>query len=237
VAGVLTEVDDAVRAWIAELAGVVAVDAGPPRSADHDGAPVALYALGVEPQVELRNDLHHPAPATVWLRYLLCGGSPHTPEVLGVLDAVLARLFDPGSGDRGGLDLELEPSVEPLGTWSALGVPPRPAIVLRVRCRFERASRDVAPVLAPLRVEGGPVHSLRGRLVGPGEIPIVGAEVGLPATGARSRTDGSGAFTLPSVPPGPLSLTVRAKGREFLVAVEAPEQPLVIHCDPTEAPV
>jgi len=102
-------------------------------------------------------------------------------------------------------------------------VAPRPAFRLRVPLARER-SQDVAGVKVPLLTQAMPA-ALQGRVVGPGDIPIPGALVELPAMGLSARTDIKGCFRFASVPAGtPLGrLEVRAKGA--VLAVRAEELP------------
>ena len=81
---------------------------------------------------------------------------------------------------------------------------------------------------------GSTIRSLTGRLVGPGDVPLVGAEVTLVATGAADRTSSGGTFTFPTVPagPGPVRLSIRTKGRMFTADIDTDGgEPIVVRCD------
>ena len=81
------------------------------------------------------------------------------------------------------------------------------------------------------------LQSLEGVVLGPQELPVVGARVELPALRLSTRTDSKGGFRFSAVPAQPASklLRVTAKGRELSVQTEADagRQPMVIHFDPT----
>lgn len=235
----LTDADRAVRDWLRSLLGEDTVRFGtpsaPPSGEEADDEPtMSVHALDLVHESSGSIDVHRPAPATVWVRYLLCATRPGSVRAFEHLDVVLSAVLDPRSSEGREVPVHLDSDVAALPLWSALGVPPRPGVVLRARTSISRAAKQAPPVTAPLRVEGGPVRSLSGRLVGPGEVPLAGAEVTVPSTGARSRTGTDGDFTLASVPTGPLALAIRVKGRSFDVAVEPSDEPVLVHCDLTE---
>jgi hypothetical protein len=74
----------------------------------------------------------------------------------------------------------------------------------------------------PLIIQAVPSEALRGRVVGPGDIPITDAVVDLPSMGLSVRTDTKGRFRFASVPVDtPLGrLEVRAKGEVLAVRTE-----------------
>jgi hypothetical protein len=130
-------------------------------------------------------------------------------------------------------DWSVERVPPPLEVWRALGVPPRPSFVLRVQARHEWEHGPPAKRVRERVVEGGPVRSLAGVVVGPGATPLGGVMVDLPSLGQSVETDGTGRFMFPFVPGGeyrPRKLVVRAKGetRDFEVPGDAGGEPLVI---------
>jgi Carboxypeptidase regulatory-like domain len=175
-------------------------------------------------------------PVVVRMRYLVCADSPEPADAVALLDKVLAAVLDHpvlDGGDR--LEVDLTPlSAE---TWMALGAHPRAAFCVRLDAAHEFAPGEVAYVRQPLQLAGSTLRALRGRVVGPDDIPLAGAVVTLAATGAHDRTSPDGTFLFPTVPTGsgPIRLAVRAKGRVFTAEVEPDgDEPLVVHCDPLE---
>jgi hypothetical protein len=136
----------------------------------------------------------------------------------------------------GSAEYEAEFKPVPAALWAALGVVPRPSFVLRVPCRRERPEPVVKRVHLPVVVKAMPMAGLQGVVLGPGDVPLVGATVELPALNLSTQADAKGRFRFAAVP-GPSStnrLRVRARGRELSVVVEdaVPEaEPLVIRFD------
>jgi hypothetical protein len=134
--------------------------------------------------------------------------------------------------------VELTAVLEPpsADTWSALGVLPQPCFVLQVPLRRERPQPDPRWVRHPLVARAVPITSLRGVLLGPGDVPLAGASVELAHLQRTVRADRKGRFhfeTLPADSAG-RSLTVKVKGREFRVDLEGPiadGEPVVIRLD------
>ena len=208
----IDEVDQHLKDWVGRVLGDVPVSLAVPDRDNVDRC-VGLYLL----------ELGQPPPARtaqrpalrVSLCYLVTTGA-ESPErahhLLGEL--VFAALTEP--------DFEVDLSPVPVALWAALGVPPRPAFRLRVPLARERSQQDVPGVKVPLLAQAMPAAVLVGRVVGPGDIPIPGALVELPAMGLSARTDLKGCFRFASVPAGtPLGrLEVRAKGAVLAVSAE-----------------
>jgi hypothetical protein len=224
---VIDEVDERLRAWAAGVAGQVEVSTTPP-AAGRQGTGVSLYLLGLQTRPPLRGTEGVP-PLQVGLRYLVSTWSDdpaRAHRLLGQL--VLAAMAD----------AELEVDLEPLPpvAWSAFGLPPQPAFTVVTVLRQER------PVPAPrlvrqLRVESSGLVSLAGTVVGPGDLPLAGAQVELPALNLAAETDWRGAFAFAAVPGQPpvKHLVVRARGRELAVDADlAAAGPLTIRFTPLE---
>ena len=75
-------------------------------------------------------------------------------------------------------------------------------------------------------------------VVGPGDVPVMGARVECPALNRVTRTDGKGRFRLAAVPAAPPpQFLVTAKGRQRWVSPDLHAlggQPLVIRFDGLE---
>jgi len=123
--------------------------------------------------------------------------------------------------------------------WTALGVPPRPAFVLRVPMRRELAVRRGPLVRRPIEIEIAPAGPLTGFCLGPEEIPLTGALVEVPALNVSTRSDQDGRFAFSSVPRDATHLLVRATAKGQTITVDAGAraagaEPLVIQFDMTE---
>ena len=139
-------------------------------------------------------------------------------------DLVVAALQNP--------EFEVEHEPLPLLVWTALGIAPRPAFVLRVPFKHERPEKLAPPVRHAVVIKPVPLGSLEGQVLGPENIPLMNARVELPAFELFTTTDSKGRFHFSSVPstPGMRLLHVRAKGQEFSINVDpAGTEPLVIH--------
>jgi len=202
--------------WLAAVLGAgVPVRAGSPggESGGVDVWPLELLGDGGTPAGALR----------LRCRHLVVPAGP-VPGAVAVLDRILGAL---AAQER------YRPVFEPIPAplWSAAGVVPRPALVLDVPVRVER------PVAVPSRVRGelvmevGPVRAIRGRVVGPGAVPLPGITV---ATGTgHARTDARGEFTLPGQP-GDRAVPLHLSGRGLHLRAEIgprTAEPVVIHCD------
>lgn len=235
----LVDCDRLVHGWLTDLVGETAVRSGVPSAdpaaePDNGARPLTIHPLAVVPEPQISVDVHRPRATAVSMRYLICATHPGATSALEHLDAVLTWLLDPLARDDDAPLIQLDTGVASLDLWSTLGLPPRPGLVVSARATFSRAARDAPPVTTPLRVVGAAVTSLTGRLVGPGELPLAGAEVSAATTGARARTGTDGSFVLSGVPAGPLTLTIRVKGRTFEALADPTDEPLLVHCDPTE---
>jgi hypothetical protein len=219
----IDDVDQRLKAWVADVVGELPVSlAAPERATVEQGVSLYLLELGAAPPARSVRRV----PLQFSVCYLVTVGA-ETPErahqLLGEL--VFAALEVP--------DLEVELSPVPLELWTALGVAPRPAFRVRVPVRRERAEPNVRRVRFPLIAQMVPNEALLGCVVGPGDVPIPGALVEVPALKLSTRTDARGYFRFPLVPSLQSlgRLEVRAKGEVLHVGAEtlAPQEgPLVI---------
>jgi hypothetical protein len=209
----IDEIDQRLKAWVGEVSGEVPVSLKvPERSTREPG--VSLYLLelcSAPPARSVRR-----APLQFSVSYLITV-TAETPErahqTLGEL--VFSALETP--------DFEVDLGAIPLELWTALGMPPQPAFRVRLQVRRERAEPNVRRVSFPLVSHMIPNEALLGRVVGPGDVPIPGALVDLPALKLSTRTDARGCFRFPLVPPLESigRLEVRAKGEVLHVGAEA----------------
>lgn len=185
----IEQVDAQVRAWLAGIAEGVEIWLDPPR-ANEQRKGIGLYLVGLGELPPPRGPT--PAPLQVQLRYLVTAWAPSIEaehKLLGdVVFAALAR--SDWQVAFGPLDREM---------WHGFGVPPRAAFVLLVPLRIERTierARRVREIRTDF-VRSGPFEGL---VLGPGEIPVVGARVDFPGLGLSAATAGDGRFSFPRVP-------------------------------------
>jgi len=209
----IEEVDQRLKAWVGEVSGELPVSfAVPDRSPREPG--VSLYLLELCAAPPARSVRRVPLQFSVC--YLITV-TAQTPELAHhtLSELVFSALETP--------DFEVDLGTIPLELWTALGVPPQPAFRLRLPVRRERAEPSVRRVSFPLVTHLTPNEALLGRVVGPGDVPIPGALVDLPALKLSTRTDARGCFRFPLVPPRESlgRLEVRAKGEVLHVGAEA----------------
>lgn len=223
----IEDVDQHLKDWARTVVKDVAVSLTIPFGAEAEEG-VGLYLLDLA---------HAPPPRTakrpplrISLRYLVTTWAKDPERAHSLLGQLVFAAMDSTE-----FEVDLDPV--PVAVWRAFGVPPRPSFVLRVPLQRERPEPAVTLVRAPLVVEASPVQSLQGVVLGPQELPVVGARVELPALRLSTRTDSKGGFRFSAVPAQPARqlLRVTAKGRELSVQTEANggQEPMVIHFDPT----
>ncbi|MFL5345371.1 MAG: carboxypeptidase-like regulatory domain-containing protein [Hyalangium sp.] len=219
----IEEVDQRLKAWVGEVAGDAPVSFTVP-DRNNVGQGVSLYLLELGTAPPARSVRRVPLQFSVC--YLITVGA-ETPErahqLLGEL--VFSALETP--------EFEVDLGPVPLQLWTALAIPPQPAFRVRLPVRRERPEPQIRRVHFPLVTQTVPNEVLLGRVVGPGEVPIPGALVELPALKLTTRTDARGCFRFPLVPSRAAlgRLEVRAKGEVLRVGAEAlsaEEGPLVI---------
>lgn len=223
----IEEVDQRLKDWAGTVIKDTPVSLAAPSASD-TGRGVGLYLMDLA---------HAPPPRTVKrpplrisLRYLVTTWAEQPEEAHGLLGQLVFAAMDSA-------EFEVDLDLVPVSVWRAFGVAPRPSFVLRVPLQRERPEPEVKLVRGPLEVETSPVQSLQGVVLGPQEVPLVGARVELPALRLSTRTDSKGRFHFSTVPAGPSAklLRITAKGRELSVKTEgdAGREPMVIQFDPT----
>jgi hypothetical protein len=225
-------VDNRLRQWAASVLDGRGLEAEVLLTAPGEAGPtprVAIFLLDLLPATPAAAGRRPPLQIT--LRYLVAVAAARVEDAHGALGAlVFAAMEQP--------DMEVELAPLSAEIWSALGASPRPSFLLRVPARVERAEPHVGRVTRQAEVHFASTAELRGRLIGPGEIPLAAAEVEIPTLRLVTRTDLRGYFRFPAVPAEPArrQITVRSKGVEKVVTVEreaADGEPVVIHFDVT----
>jgi hypothetical protein len=226
----IEELDQRLKEWAEAIVPDVGVRFTPPN--DSDAAPaIYLYLLDLVPETPAASAGRTP-PLQVGLRYLTTVRAESPQEAHRMLGHLVSAAME--SPD---FKVELDPPAAAF--WSALGIVPRPAFMLRVPLRLPRPEPKVGRVRKPAEVHHSPLTSLVGVLLGPGELPVCDARVELGSPRLTTHTDSRGFFRFAAVPaePSEKRLQIRAKGYEQTVTVEhvaGDRKPLVIHFEAME---
>lgn len=227
----IQQVDREVQAWVQGVLPDTDVVLGPPHQFDGKQG-VSLYLLALaDPLPAWAN--HQPGTKRIALRYVITTWAKTEEEA----HALLGKLVFAALEKR---EYELTLAELPTTLWTAFGMVPRPALTLWVPCSMEQPAQTIKLVHGPLVVQGAPVRSLHGVVLGPGDMPIMGAGVELPALQLRGQTDARGRFAFATVPSGlqDLQVVVKAKGRRQHVTVAqstSDKEPLTIRFDSFDA--
>jgi hypothetical protein len=209
--GALQAATAALASWLATVTGA-SVRVGTPT----DGS-VALWPYDLRAARQTTGTgARHPYRFTV--RYVVAADLP-------ALDRVLAEAVRTGEPT---ISLDgLDPAV-----WSALGVPPRPVLLVEVPATIVHAVPDVPLVRAPLTLRHADLQPLDGAVLGPDDQPLAEVRVGVSGTAIVTYTDSAGRFRLAGVPgPGHVCLRIEGRGRAFTADVDLPStEPVVIRC-------
>lgn len=219
----IDQADRELQAWIRGIVPEVTVILGAPHQLEGQQG-INLYLLALANP--LPSWVNRQAGKRIALRYLVTAWAAEEERA----HALLGKLVFAAMEKR-----EYEVNLEelPVTLWVALGIAPRPALTLWVPCTLEQQERAVKLVRGPLVVHGAPVRSLHGIVLGPGDIPVAGADIELPALQLRGRTDTRGKFFFATVPGESqhFQVVVKARGFQQSVVVEqstAEQDPLTI---------
>lgn len=172
-------------------------------------------------------------PLKLTLRYLLSAQASDPKDAHRLLAALAFAAMEQTGWT-------VEPGSLGAEAWVALGVPLQPSLQLNIPLLRERPAPHVGRVRELMVLRTASLRAITGTVLGPGDLPIMGARVDLPSLGRYARTDHLGWFRLSGVPtnPTPASLVVRAKGIETTVDLSAlaasGDQPVVIHLNQLE---
>ena len=148
----------------------------------------------------------------IGLNYLVTtwAGDPETAHrLLG--DLVFAALENS--------EFEVELGKLPAETWAGYRLVPRPYFVLKIPVRKPRQGPVAKYVTQPLSVKDAAVTKLYGQVLGPGDVPLSGAQVTIPALGQVHYTDPRGRFILPLVPGSSNFRTIQVKFKNQVLEV------------------
>jgi hypothetical protein len=234
-------VDDGLVKWAQKTLGnsqgpgSIEISLGSPEKTC-SGQGVNLYLLALAENPPLQGARR--APLQFWLRYLVTTWA-QTPEkahaILGEL--LMAALDTP--------EFEIEIDSIPPAIWAGFGVPPRPAFIIRVPVRRDRAQHLAPLVREPLNVKWVKSIQLTGLVYGPEDSPLAGARIALmPDAGDRPPaleyarlcptmlTNEQGMFSFHSVPvQSRYSVFIHIKDQELFISFDRPAQestPLVL---------
>ena len=224
----IDQVDRELKQWVKGIVAEVDVVVGLPRQLEGKRG-VSLYLLALaEPPAAWK---HRQATTRVALRYLVTAWATDDEDAHSLLGKLIGAALEKR-------EYELDLTEPPAAIWAAFGIAPRPAFTLYLPLPLERLELSAKLVRGPLVVRGSPVLSLHGVVLGPGDIPISGASVELPALQLSTHTDPRGRFSFATVPgePGSIQLLVKAKGRAQRITVEqnTSDEPLTIRFDTFE---
>jgi hypothetical protein len=199
--------------WVRSVVGDVVVSLDPPGTGE-PGSGVSLYLLEMLDHLGGRVDTADP-PVRLDLRYLVTTWAEEPSEAHRLLGALLT------AARMDGADFEAVLERLPAEAWTALGTRPQPSFLLRVPVSQPRPARPTKLVLGPLEVQTSGMAPLTGLILGPGDVPMVGAQVRVAGQNLQVLTDSRGAFQFPAVGthPPPDALVIQVKGRERVVAV------------------
>lgn len=241
----IEEVDQRLRQWVLSTLSDLPMDSTPEvdfeppgaellqtatanDTAPNDTAPNAKIHLYL---MEMRRVAPVPGrkrpPRRLLLRYLVtASASSHT-----LIHRLLGNLAFAALENT---EFELDENPLPLELWSAFKVAPRPGFVLQAPVDLRVEPRRGPLVEKALVLETENLVELHGLVVGPGDRPIAGARVGIPALGRSTYTDGNGRFTFGAISQAAKRLRIEARGRELDVSARPGSEPLVIRWQPTE---
>jgi hypothetical protein len=213
----IDEMDRQLQEWAGTVIGTVPVSLAPPVRDEGEEAVVSLYLLELTENPSPRTS--GPQPLQLQLRYLVTTSARQPEEAHRLLAELLFAALETEK-----MQVEMEPV--PVALWQAFGVAPRPAFTVRVPLLKERKTRPVRRVLEPVVVEAAPLAALEGVVLGPGDVPLAGARVELPALNVSTGTDFRGRFRFAAVPrDATATLRVQARGQELALTPERPAEP------------
>ncbi|MGC9347454.1 MAG: Pvc16 family protein [Anaerolineae bacterium] len=219
----IDQIDRRLKAWMESVVAGPSFSLAPPGDAQAESG-VSFFLLELVENAPARTST--PTPLQLSLRYLVTTWAEAPEEAHRLLGELVFAAMETSE-----FEVELEPVAPAI--WAALGAAPRPSFILRVPLRKERPQPPVKRVRAPLMVQVAPVTSLYGVVLGPDDVPVMGAAVHMPALQISTRTDAQGRFAFHTVPAGEEAgeLRVRARGREIRVTVKettSEEAPVVV---------
>ncbi len=223
----IEQVDKHLVAWVQDVLNGITVSLSPPND-PQKGHSISLYLLEFAQSPALRGGPKRP-PLRFSARYLVTAWSKDTAEAHNSIGKLIFAAME-----HPDYQIDLEPV--PVTLWSAFGIPPRPAFILTAPVLFERPEPDLPLVRVPPVVQGAPVVSFFGRVLGPEDIPLANIAVEFPPLQLSTRTDNKGFFKFAGIPGSSDSIQLRLKGKGKVLDIEvkpasSADDPAVINWD------
>jgi hypothetical protein len=202
------------RGDVAVTFGPPGPDGGPASQAGRTTRGVNLHLLTIAPHVQATTRLERRTELQLVLRYLATSWAEQRDIADSVLCTLAFHLLGRGAGGPDGRSEVVIDAMPPsLEILTALGVTPRPALILGLPLVYVDEPAPARRVLQPPIVRAELAETLRGTLVGPDELPIAAAQVEFLAFGLVTATDRSGRFRFDRVPADLASQTLRIRAR------------------------
>ena len=227
---VIEQADDLVTKWVGEVLPKATVSLDRPK-AERPGSGVSIHLLELV-EGPMPRGVRRPTVLEMSVRYLVTTWAKDeraAHRLLGELAFAAIEHED--------FELDFEPM--PSSFWEAVGVAPRPHVLLRVPVRRERRERLAKRVEQPLVVHTTGMTNLEGVIVGPGDVPVPDAFIELPGLQRYTRSDRKGRFVFAGLPADPPvgKVRIHAKGRDFSLSPDgaADGRAMLIELDFVEA--
>jgi hypothetical protein len=204
-ATVFDDTSDMLVRWAREVVGDAAVHLGPPPPFT-PGHGVAIRLLDITPQPVPRERRYRRLHAS--LRYLVTAWADDDATAHRLLGRLtFAAMQHP--------TIELRPEPPPVALWQALGLAPRPGLLLECRAFHDMPEDDDSIPVRRTIFASTPDARLDGRVVGADGRPVDRATVAVPKYHLRAETDDAGRFHLPPLPRNErATLVVHANGQQ-----------------------
>jgi hypothetical protein len=205
---VIEQADDLLTEWAGEVLPRATVSLARPKE-ERPGSGVSIHLLDLV-EGPMPRGVRRPTVLQMSLRYLVTTWAKDERAAHRLLGELAFAAID-----HEDFELDLEPL--PSSFWEAVGVTPRPHVLLRVPVRRERPEPVVKRVEEPLVVHTTGMTKLEGVIVGPGDVPVPDAFIELPELQRYTRSDGKGRFAFSGLPADPPvgKVRIHAKGRDF----------------------
>lgn len=223
----IEQVDKRLVAWMRDVLNGVTISLAPPNDTQ-SGNGVSLYLLEFAQSPALRGGPKRP-PLQFSLRYLVTAWAEEAADAHRTLGQIIFAAMDHP-------DYQVDLEAVPLTLWTAFGISPRPAFIITAPVRLERVEPELPLVRVPPVVQGTPVVSFFGRVLGPQDIPLANIAVEFTPLQLSTRTDNKGYFHFAGIPGGSDSVQLRLKGKGKVLDIavkpsSSAENPAVIHWD------
>ena len=174
------------------------------------GINLHLLSIAPHPQAAARGERR--TESQLVLRYLVTSWAEQRELAESLLCTLAFHLLGRGAGGPDGRS-EIVVEAAPLEILAALGLPPRPALMVGVPLVHIEVAEPARRVMHPPIVRSEGATTLWGVLLGPGDVPVAAAQVELPAFGRFAETDPAGQFRITGVPANLADRTIRVRAR------------------------